>query len=204
MAVTRKFLTALGIEEDKVDEIITRHVEVVDALKEERDKYKEDAEALVGVRKELDELKANSDEKKENSYKVKYEAIKEEFEAYKKEIEDKDVKDKKESAYRQLLKDCGIPEKRIDAILRVSDIESIEFDDDGKIKDKEKLTESIKEEWSDFIPTTKTEGAKVANPPSGVGKVSKTKEEIRAISDPVERQKAMMDNPELFGLPKND
>ena len=44
MALTRKFLSALGIEEDKVDEIIKAHTETVDALKEQRDELKADAE----------------------------------------------------------------------------------------------------------------------------------------------------------------
>ncbi len=201
-SLSRKFLSALGIEADKVDEIITAHTEVTDALKEERDKFKADAEALVEVRKELDALKAETDNNKEDSYKVKYEAIKEEFDGYKKKIEEKDLKDKKETAYRQLLKDCGVSEKRIEAVLRVSDVNSIEFDEDGKVKDAEKLSQTIKEEWSDFITTTKVEGAKTPMPPSGVGKTSMTKEQIRAISDPVARQKAMLENPEVVGLSK--
>ena len=45
MALTRKFLSAMGIEQDKVDEIINAHVEVTDALKEERDRYKADADS---------------------------------------------------------------------------------------------------------------------------------------------------------------
>ena len=47
MAFTRKFLSALGIEADKVDQIIDAHTEVTDALKSERDKYKADAEKLT-------------------------------------------------------------------------------------------------------------------------------------------------------------
>ena len=49
MALTRKFLKALGIEDEKVDEIISAHTETVDALKAERDGYKADAEKLPGV-----------------------------------------------------------------------------------------------------------------------------------------------------------
>ena len=46
MAFTRKMLKALGIEEDKIDQIMDAHVEVVDALKADRDTYKADAEKL--------------------------------------------------------------------------------------------------------------------------------------------------------------
>ena len=44
MAFTRKFLSAMGIEADKVDEIINAHIEVVDGLKEERDNFKKNAD----------------------------------------------------------------------------------------------------------------------------------------------------------------
>ena len=50
MALTRKFLTALGIEADKVDEIINAHAETVDALKAERDTYKDKAEKFDAER----------------------------------------------------------------------------------------------------------------------------------------------------------
>jgi len=202
MALTRKFLQALGIEAEKIDEIIDAHVEVVNSIKEERDAYKADADALPGVKSELEALKADASNNKENSYKVKYEAIKEEFEEFKKGISEKESKAKKENAYRELLKGAGIPEKRLDAIMRVSDIASIEFDDDGKTKNAEELTKAIKEEWADFIPQTSVKGANMANPPANNGKTTKTKEEIRAIADPIERQKAMMENPSLFGLPE--
>ena len=36
MSLTRKFLAALGIEQDKIDEIIEAHTETVNALKEEK------------------------------------------------------------------------------------------------------------------------------------------------------------------------
>lgn len=202
MALTRKFLSALGIEAEKVDEIISAHTEVTDALKTERDQFKADAERLPEVQAELDSLKQAANQGEKDPYKVKYEAIKEEFEEYKQNIETKELASKKETVYRNLLIDAGIPEKRVPAILKVSDIDSIELDDEGNAKEAEKLTEGIKAEWSDFIPTTKVEGAKVATPPTNTpSKNTMTREQIRAIDDPVARQKAMIENPEVVGLP---
>lgn len=204
MAFSRKFLQALGIEADKVDEIITAHVEVVDALKAERDAYKADADKVPGMQTEIDNLKAANSGSKEDSYKVKYEAIKEEYEAFKAGVETEKTKAQKDAAFRSILKECGIPDKRIDAIVKVSDIDSIVFDDEGNISNKDELVNSVKEEWSDFIPVKSIKGADMANPPANNGKATKTKEEIRAIADPIARQKAMMENPTLFGLPEND
>lgn len=170
MALTRKFLSALKIEDDTAEEIIKAHLETVDPIKAERDKYKEDAEKLPAIQKELDKLKEAEKKAAENGdkdpYKVKYDAIKEEFENYKKDIADKEIKAKKTDAYKKLLKEAGVSEKRIEAVLKVSDIDGIEFDDEGKVKDSETLTKNIKEEWSDFIQTSSTAGANVANPPS--------------------------------------
>ena len=195
MAFTRKFLSALGIEADKVDEIIAAHTEVTDALKEERDKYKADAERLPDIEKRL----AEAEKKVEGNdpYKEKYEALQKEYDDYKAEVTNKETTAKKESAFRGILKEIGIPEKRMDSVIRVSDINGIELTENG-IKDAETLKAKLKEEWSDFIATKSTEGAPSANPPSNTGKTTMTKEQIRAISDPVARQKAMLDNSSLF------
>lgn len=195
MAFTRKFLSALGIEADKVDEIIAAHTEVTDALKEERDKYKADAERLPDIEKRLTEAEKKMEG--DDPYKEKYEALQKEYEDYKAEVSNKETTAKKESAFRHVLKDIGIPDKRIDSVIKVSDINGIELTEEG-IKDEDTLKAKLKEEWSDFIATKSTEGVPSANPPSNTGKTTMTKEQIRAISDPVARQKAMMENSSLF------
>lgn len=197
MALTRKFLSAMGIEDDKVDEIISAHTDTVNALKEQRDQYKQDAEKLPNVLKELDEIKANSD--KEDPYKEKYESLQTEFDDYKAEVEKEKEKATKERAFRDLVKDAGISEKRIDSIIKVTDIDAIEMDDNG-IKDYDNVRQKVREEWSDFIVTESKAGAKTPTPPKNEGGTTLTKEEIRSIKDPQARQKAMVENGSLFGL----
>lgn len=203
MAFTRKFLSALGIEADKVDEIINAHIEVVDGLKEERDNFKKDAEKLADVQKQLD--KANDKLAKngegETVSKEDYDKLKKEYDDYKADITAKNTRTEKENAFRELLKSVGVSEKRFNAIIKVSDIDSLELDKDGKIKDAEKHTENVKSEWADFIETTTTKGANTANPPANNGKgTGKTKEEILAIKDGAVRRQEMLNNPHLFGL----
>ena len=203
MSLSRKFLKAMGIEDEKIDQIIDAHSETVTALKAEMDEYKTNAEKLTSVQKELDKMKADAKEAEEKNgkdpYKVKYDALKEDFENYKKEVSEKETKANKEKLYSDLLKDAGVNEKRIAAVLRVSDLDSVEIED-GKIKNAKDLTKSIKEEWADFITTTKDKGADVTNPPGGTGKSGKTKDEIMSIKDSAERQKAIAENHELFGF----
>lgn len=200
MALTRKFLSALGIEADKVDEIIEAHTETVNGLKADRDKYKEDAEKLPSIQKELDELKAAKEG--EDPYQKKFEDLQKEFNDYKADIEAKNTTAKKEKALKDILKEIGVSDKVIENVIKVSDTSKIEFDDKGEVKGKEDLKKSLSSEWSGFIATKKNEGANPANPPANNGNSTMTKEQIRAISDPVARQKAMLENPTLFGLPE--
>lgn len=199
MALTRKMLKAMGIEDEKIEQIIEAHTETVEALKEERDGYKVQAEKVPAIQRELDGYKENAEKNEgKNPYKVKYDALKEEFESFKKDITAKETKAAKTEAYRELLKKSGIIEKHIDKVLKVSDLDSIELDKDGKIKDVDKLRESIKNEWDDFIPKDMgTQGANTTTPPANTGG-KMTKEQIFAIKDTAERQKAMLENKELF------
>ena len=161
MSLTRKMLKAMGIEEEKIDQIIEAHIEVTDGLKADIDKYKGDAEKLPGVQKELDDLKAAGD----GGYKEKYEKEHKAFEDFKTAQTEKETKQAKEKAYTDFLKTVGVSEKRIPAILKVTDLNSVELDGD-KVKDAEKLTESVKTEWADFIESSSTSGANTQTPPA--------------------------------------
>lgn len=161
MALTRKMLKAMGIEEEKIEQIIEAHTETVNGLKDDINKYKGDAEKLPNVQKELNDLKAAGD----GGYKQKYEDEKKAFEDFKAAQTAKETKQAKESAYREFLKSVGVSEKRIPTILKVTDLDSIEMDGE-KFKDADKLTESVKTEWADFIETSNTNGANTNTPPA--------------------------------------
>lgn len=165
MALTRKFLSALGVDTDKIDEIISAHTETVNALREERDGYKADAEKLPGVQAELTKLQQAAE--KDKPFETQYNDLKAEYDKYKADVSAKATKAAKETAYRALLKESGIADKRIDAVMRVTDFGSFELDKDGKIKDSDKMKETIKTEWSDFITTSGQKGADTSTPPGG-------------------------------------
>jgi len=167
MALTRRMLSAMGIEADKIDEIISAHAETVNGLKEERDKYKAEAEKLPNVQKELDELKTTQG--KDASYKEKYEKEHKAFEDYKKGVDAEKTKATKTAAYKGLLKEAGVSEKRFDAIIKVTDLDKIELDDEGKVKDAKAATDHIKEEWAEFIVKKEQKGAETETPPGSNG-----------------------------------
>ena len=162
MALTRKLLRSMGIEDDKIDQIVEAHAETVSALKDERDSYREAAEALPGVQKELDELKARPDD----GYREKWEREHADFEAFKEKTAKADSEREKRALYRRLLQEAGVDPKRIDSVMRVADLSEVAVED-GKLKDAEALSESVKKEWSDFIVQTGTKPAKVDDPPAG-------------------------------------
>ena len=201
MSLTRRALKAMGISDEQVDEIIAAHTETVDALKEQRDAYKADAEKLADVQKQLDKATADLEAAGKDAYKVKYEALKEEYEGYKTEQTKKESHAAKEKAYRALLQEAGVSEKRLESVLKVSDVDSVELDEKGGIKGADKLTEAIKTEWADFITTTETRGASTSNPPANNNGGAMTKADIykkddhgRYVLSAAERQQALIEN----------
>lgn len=161
MALTRRMLKALGIEDEKAEEIIAAHIESTDALKAQRDEYKTQLEAKPAPKQEP---KAEPSD----GYKAKFEATEKAFEDFKAKVEGEKAAAQKKALYRDLIAKAGVDAKRIDAVLKISDLDSVEVKD-GAIKDADKLVEGIKADFADFIPVITTEGASVANPPAGDG-----------------------------------
>ena len=193
MALTRKPLKGKGLTEEQKDTIIEAHTDTVDGLKNDLARYKADAEKLPGVQAELENLKAKGDD----GWKDKHDKVKKEFDDYKREQMQKETKSAKETAYRELLKSAGISEKRIDSVLKVTDLSTVELED-GKIKNADDLKKSIKEEWADFVVTTKQKGADTKDPPANNGGAM-SRDDIFKIKDASERQAAIAANLNLFG-----
>ena len=201
MSLTRKMLKAMGIEEEKIDQIIEAHSETVDSLKADRDNYKEDAEKLKDVQKELDDLKAKGDD----GWKEKHDRLKDEFDKYKTDVQAKETKAAKEAAYRAVLKDANLSEKGIEKAVKYADWDKIELDTDGKLKGANDHIKAVREEWAEYVTTTTTTGAKTSTPPVNNGGAKLTKAEIYARDEhgryklsTAERQKALAENPELL------
>ena len=201
MSLTRKMLKAMGIEEEKIDQIIEAHSETVDSLKADRDNYKEDAEKLKDVQKELDDLKAKGDD----GWKEKHDRLKDEFDKYKTDVQAKETKAAKEAAYRAILKDANLSEKGIEKAVKYADWDKIELGEDGKLKGANDHIKAVREEWAEYVTTTTTTGARTSTPPANNGGAKLTKAEIYAKDEhgryklsTAERQKALAENPELL------
>lgn len=198
MALTRRALKAMGIDDEKIDEIIAMHTETVEGLKADVAKYKADAEKLPTVQKELDALKAAGD----GGLQERFDALKREYDEFKGQVTAKETKAAKEKAVRAYYESKGITGKSLDIAIRGSgaEIDALELED-GKIKDAKALDELISGTFAGLVSTTETRGANTSNPPANNSGVSMTKADIykkddygRYVLSAAERQQALIEN----------
>ena len=203
MSITRKQLSAMGLEANQIDQIIEGHTETVSGLQDElaqakadADKYKAEASKVAGLQKELETAKKEAETAKDRG--AEYDKLKQEYEDYKAEIAKKEADAVKVEKFRELLKDIGLSEKGIKMALKWQGVDGVEIDEDGKITNSRELRKAAKEDWAEYITVTKEEGAVEQTPPTG-SKPKMSREDIMKIKDRNERQKAIMENPEAFG-----
>lgn len=194
MAFTRSFLKSLALTDEQLQAVMEEHVAVTDALKQ----YKADAERLSEVQKELDDLKKSTADYE--SIKQQYADEKKAFEDFKRNVEAENARAKTRDAYKALLKAQNIDDKRIDAILKVTNFDEKKLGKDGKFENESDLVSAIKSEWNDFIVTKEERGAEIETPPANTGGKKLTKDDIMKIKDTAERQKAIAENPDLFNI----
>lgn len=165
MSFSRSFLKSVGLTDEQISAVMEEHTAVTTALKGQRDqfegdanKYKADAEKLAQVQKELDELKDRKD------YKADYDKAVKDLEDYKKQVTAEAEAAKVRAAYKQLLTDEKISDKRHDAILKVTDFSGMKLGEDGKLLDADKLKEAIGKDWAEFRVSTRDRGEDVPHP----------------------------------------
>ena len=179
MALTRKSLKAMGLTDEQVDSIIEMHSETVDGLKEQVKTYKEDAEKLPNVQKELDELKSAGD----GGFKEKFEKEHSDFENFKKTIQEKETKAAKESAAKAFFESKGITGNSLEIAMRGSSAEIAALDLDGeKIKDSSALDALVNGTFKALVSTTTTKGANIPNPPVTTPNKAYSADDIRKMS----------------------
>jgi uncharacterized protein with GYD domain len=195
--LTRKSLKAMGLTDEQVDSIVEMHTETVDGLKDRIAKAEEKVADYDKIKKDLDDMKGGKD------YKSEYAKLESEFKAYKKDIADKETAAAKTKAVRAYFESKGIKGANLEIAMRGAkdEISAVELDGD-KIKDEKPLESLVNGDFKALIVSTSTQGAASVNPPANGG-TKRTKEEIMAIKDAGERQRAIAQNLELFGYSPN-
>lgn len=193
MALTRKLLKGMGLTDEQVETIIEAHTETVDGLKEQVNTYKTDAAKVPGLEKKLREAENSGGE----DWKAKYEKEHSDFEAFKSDAAAKETAAANERLFRAELTALGITGKRADQIVKATNLADFEVKD-GAYADAAKVQQAIRDDWSEFVPTTTPGKAKVDTPPANTGG-KMTRKEIAAIKDPAERRAAIAANMDEFG-----
>lgn len=195
MALTRKMLKAMGIEDEKIDQIIEAHTETVEGLKEQVSAYKADAEKLPGVQKELDDLKKEGGD---GGYKAKYEKEHNDFADYKAGIAAKESAAAKEKAARAYFAGKGIPAESMALVIRgaKAEIDALNLDGD-KIKDTAALDSLLAGDYKGLIGKETRQGTDTKTPPDTTGgaksraEIYKKDDKGRYVLSTEARQKAL-------------
>lgn len=171
MAFTRNFLKSLSLTDEQVAAIIEEHTSVTDALKAQRDKAENEAKTYKAEADKVPELQKKIDDASEGEdYQKKYADEHQAFEDYKAQIAKDAETAKIKAAYRQLLLDEHINEKRVDSVLKLTDFSEMKLDKDGKLDKVDELKKSIADDWGEFKVTQKERKQAVPTPPtSGTG-----------------------------------
>lgn len=204
MALLRKSLKAMGLTDEQIESVIEMHSDTVNDLKDQITAATANKEEFDKLKSENENLKTQLSESKQaaadaEKYKKDYESVKNELDTFKSEVETKAAKAEADKAFTKWLTDNGYTDKGANKIVKYGGF-TPEFNKDGTIKNADKLNESVAAEWSEYKITAKTEGAKTETPPANTGGSKRTKAEIMEIKDPVERQQAIKENPEVFGI----
>lgn len=212
MSLTRTQITEIlskaGVPADNMDsaikEIIAGHTASVDALKEKITNLEDANKTAETTKTELEKAKkdlktAQDALKTAEPYKEQYENEHKAFEAFKADATAKEGKAKADTALTKLLTDQGYSAAGIAKIIKYGGF-TPEFDDKGNITNTDAIMQSVSSEWGEYHNSpVKTEGVQTAQPPATKAG-GMTKEEIMSIKDTTARQKAIAENPEMFGL----
>lgn len=188
MALKRTDIRAIFSD---VEGVTDSHIKkILDALHDEIDTVKD----------ENDDLKKQIENAGKDNWKSKHDRLKQEFDDYKKNQEAKEALAEKRNAFAEILKDSGLSEAGQKKALKYTNLEELEYEN-GKFAKVSEILKNVKEEWSDYVTSEEKKG-KDTDDKDGAkgtdGNKKMTKEEIMKIKDASERQKAILENHELF------
>lgn len=198
MSFTREFIrkaakeSGVEIPKELEDVLVQEHLSARDAY------------ATAQVKTALDENKPEPVPAVKDT--PEYKDLKERYDTLANSVSAEKERAAKEKAYRALLKSANIEEKHHDQLVRASaeDINNIEFDENGNVKNSNELTGKIKTNWSSFVRSETETGAQTPNPPANNGgKMTRAEiyakdEKGRYKYEDAERKRLIAENPEAF------
>lgn len=169
MSLSREFLEAMGLTKEQVSAIVKGNSDSLSGLTTENKNLRDENARLKEIEKEFNNLKAANSGKED--LQKSYDALKAEYEQYKSDITAKETRAAKETALKAYFEKNNIVGKNQAIAMRgiKSELDGIELDEKGNIKDTASLDELVKGDYAGLVSTTKTEGANIADPPANIG-----------------------------------
>lgn len=169
----RQALEDLGVTDEKtIDKIMDLYHEIVDPIKDERDKYKAEAETVPELERAKADLesKLKTAETERDDFKTKHDTEKAEHDKLKADIAGKETLAKKESALRDELKSKKYSDDAVKLILSKGGYtDKIELDKDGKPKNIDSIFADIQTDFAMFTPKETVTSSKPDTPPVNAG-----------------------------------
>lgn len=159
-------MKALGIEEDKIEEIITAHGETVAALKDEIDKAEQSAKDSAAAAEERDKLQKRVEALEKTSGDAA--KVQAEYDAYRQQVETDKANAGKKALIKKALEDAHANPAAIDLMLGTVDLDKVELDGEA-LKDAEAVLKPIKEAHAALFGTVEPKGTPKVDPPAGNG-----------------------------------
>ncbi len=178
MALTRKFLKAMGIEEEQIDQIIEAHAETTDGLKADYEKEKQEKEALRLAAKERDKYKADLEALQAAGADAA--RVQAEFDAFKASVAGEKEAGIKAKAVRKALEDQGIV-KAAGVIVKTLDLSKLAVEN-GEVKGLDTFIGPVVKENTWAVETTTTRGVPTVTPPSNGGTKPYTLDAIKTMT----------------------
>ncbi len=163
--LTRKFLKALGMEDDaKIDEIITAHTDTLDAIKQERDTLKDESAKLAEALAREETLKTRVAELESAGGKAA--EVQAAYDAYKAQVEGEKRTAAITAKVREAMRSAGANPKALDLLMKAVPLDKFDLDGDT-LKDDSKALDALKSQYADFFGTVENKGPDHLDPPSG-------------------------------------
>lgn len=167
----KEILSEAGIPSENMDtaakKILDGHTTSLDYLREEIATYKNAADKLPEVQKELDDLKAIA--AGNDSYKAKFEAAQKELDDLKAAETAKVRHEAIENGVKKILDELGVQEAAARLAIKGLNFDDIKLNKDNTLADVEGLKTAFKSELKDFIGKPTVTGANTATPPTNTG-----------------------------------
>ena len=151
MALTRKFLEALQIPENAVQAIIDEHMTTVSGIKAEWENKFNQEKAKADTIPDLQKKLQNAEGK---TYEELYNAEKAAHDKLKADIAGKEARTAKEAAVKSYYEGKKITGTNLNIALRGTNLDKIELDDKGAIKDTKDLDALVAGDFSTLVSKT--------------------------------------------------